>query len=69
MMFIASSPPPSQFGLLDQPFVLVRQQMALDLADGVHRHGDDNQQACSAEIERHRELPAQNSGRMHTTDR
>src|SRR5260221_14166086 len=37
--------------LLDQVAILVRDQVALDLADGVHRHVDDDQQAGAAETQ------------------
>src|SRR3982751_4646825 len=38
-----------ELGLLDEVAVLVRDQMALDLADRIHGHVDDDQQASAAE--------------------
>src|SRR6478735_10101456 len=38
-----------QLGLLDQVTILMRQQMRLDLADGIHSDVNDNQQAGAAE--------------------
>src|SRR4029079_12285813 len=47
--------PPSRRGLelrlLYEIAILVRDQVALDLADGVHRHVDDDEQAGAAEPE------------------
>src|SRR5690606_20231132 len=48
----ASAQPPLELRLLDQVAVLVRQQVRLDLADRVHRHVDDDQQAGSAKEQR-----------------
>jgi hypothetical protein len=42
-----------QLGLLDQVAILVRQQMALDLGDRVHRHVDHDQQAGAAQEQGH----------------
>src|SRR5207253_1655204 len=41
---------------LDQPLILMGEQMRVDLRHGIHRHADDDQQAGAAEIERHRIL-------------
>ena len=42
-----------QLGLLDQPLVLVREQVALHLRHRVHGHAHRDQQRGAAEIERH----------------
>src|SRR5689334_4888483 len=73
MMFImaALSPAPLssapsrrrlELGLLDEVAVLVRDQVALNLADGVHRHVDDDQQARAAEPEVETRLRRKNIG-------
>src|SRR4029077_14086200 len=46
----ASTP---QLRSLDQPLVLMRQEIALNLRNGIHRDADHNQQRGAAEIERH----------------
>ena len=63
--FISASP---QLGLLDEPFVLMSQQVRLDLRDRVHRHGDDDQQAGATEIEGNRK-PGDQDLRQDADDR
>src|SRR4249919_4110469 len=46
--------------LLDQIAILMGDQVALDLADRVHRHVDHDQQAGSAEVEGHAGLAERN---------
>ena len=48
----ASSPPASELRLLDQPLVLVREEMPLHLLHRIHGDVDDDQQRRAAEIER-----------------
>ena len=40
-----------KFRLLDQTFILMSQQMRLNLAHGIHRHRNNNQQTGSAKVE------------------
>src|SRR5688572_9436439 len=48
-----------QLRLLDQIAILVRDQVALDLRDSVHRHVDNDQQAGAAQVEGHAGLAEQ----------
>src|SRR5262249_47935699 len=57
-----SSTTAAQLRPLDQAFVLVRQQVALDLGDRVHGHADHDEQRGAAEIERHRRVRDQDLG-------
>jgi hypothetical protein len=49
-------------GFLEQPFVLMRQQMRLDLLHRVHPHRHDDQDRRAAEIGRDRKLRAHHFG-------
>ena len=49
-------PPVLELGLLEQALVLACQQVGVDLADRVHGHRDDDQQAGAAEEEGHGEV-------------
>src|SRR3546814_2968925 len=47
-----SSTPPLQLRLLDQAFILMGEQVRMDLTDRIHGDGNHDQQAGAAEIER-----------------
>ena len=66
--FITASRRPPELRLLDQAFVLVRQQMALHLRHRIHGHADGDQQRGAAEVERHRGVGDQQL-RQHAHDR
>src|SRR5262249_40951384 len=55
-----SSPATSELRALDQTFVLVGEQIALDLRHGIHRDADHDQKRGTAEVERHRGVGNQN---------
>ena len=44
---------PPQLRLFDQAFILMREEMRMDLRHRIHGDADDDQQAGAAEIERH----------------
>ncbi|MPL95824.1 hypothetical protein SDC9_41996 [bioreactor metagenome] len=54
----------AQLRTFDQPLVLVREQVRLDLIDRVHRHRDHDQHRGAAEVERDRQLRAQDLGQQ-----
>src|SRR5215207_11516801 len=45
--------PTTDTGLLHEPIVVAHDQLRLDLLNSVHRHTDDDQQRCAAEVELH----------------
>src|SRR5207302_1746174 len=54
------SAPTAQLRALDQAFILVREQVALDLRHRVHGHADYDQQRGAAEIEWYRSIGDEN---------
>src|SRR5712691_4540841 len=44
---------PLEIGLLEQALVLVRHDVGLHLRHEVHRHYNDDEKRCAAEVERH----------------
>src|SRR6201993_3564913 len=59
-----SSTPPPQLRSLNQSFILVRQQVALDLRHRVHGHADHDQERGAAEIKRYRRVRDQDLGQQ-----
>src|SRR5258707_12244710 len=57
----ASAATPPQLRLPDQPLILVREQIALNLRHRIHGHADHDQQLRAAKGERHRGMGTQHS--------
>src|SRR6266481_4064710 len=56
----ASAATPPQLRLPDQPLILVREQIALNLRQRIHGHADHDQERRAAKVERHRGVGNQN---------
>jgi len=59
---IGLSPPPLHLAFLEEPFVMPRDQVRLDLLDRVHRDPHDDQEPGPAEIERDVEAGDEDAG-------